>query len=76
VMGPQGKVNSTEPVYVIFVVSKTGKIKNVKVKDPVNPAIDAEAIRVVSSMPDWIPGKQNGKSVDVNMQLPIDFKIK
>jgi len=48
----------------------------VKVKDPVNPAIDAEAIRVVSSMPDWIPGKQNGKSVDVNMQLPIDFKIK
>ncbi len=74
VMGPEGKVKSTDPVYVIFVVSSTGKVKDVKVKKPVNPALDAEAIRVVSNMPDWKPGYQKGNPVDVMLELPIDFR--
>ncbi len=62
-----------DPLNVVFIVSSSGKIANVRVIKPVHPLLDAEAIRVVSAMPDWLPGKQNGKSVDVVYQLPIDF---
>lgn len=63
-------------VVVNFFVSSTGKIENVKVANTVNPALDAEAVRVVSKMPDWLPGKQNGDPVDVSYSLPIEFKLK
>jgi TonB family protein len=66
----------TEPIYVIFTVGGDGKVKNAKVKNPGSPLFDAEALRVVSSMPDWKPGRQNGKPVPVYMQLPIDFNMK
>ncbi len=46
----------TEPIYVVFTVGGDGKVKNVKVMKAVSPLFDAEAIRVVSSMPDWKPG--------------------
>jgi|WetSurMetagenome_2_1015567.scaffolds.fasta_scaffold00034_4 TonB-dependent SusC/RagA subfamily outer membrane receptor len=62
-----------EPVYVIFTVESTGKIRDIHVKSPVHPKMDAEAVRVISIMPDWKPGSQNGKAVDVIYQLPIDF---
>ena len=68
------KVN--EPVNVIFLVGSDGKVSHVKVKKSVHPLLDEEAIRVVSRMPDWIPGQQNGTPVDVYIQLPIDFMIK
>lgn len=58
-----------------FVVSKTGKISDIKVLRGIDPACDREAIRVVSSMPDWIPGKQNGRNVPVLFTLPIVFRI-
>jgi TonB family protein len=64
-----GKVN------VSFMVSKTGKIKNVEVAKSVNPALDAEAKRVISSMPDWKPGTQGGKGVDVQYMVPVEFKL-
>ena len=62
-------------VVVNFLVSSTGKIENVKVAKSVHPALDAEAVRVVSKMPDWFPGKQNGDPVDVYYSVPFEFRL-
>lgn len=67
--GIQGKV------IVQFVVGKNGSISNVKVLRSVDPSLDREAVRVVSSMPNWTPGKQNGTSVNVRYTLPVTFKL-
>jgi TonB family protein len=69
------KSKITGKVYVNFVVSSSGKVKNVVVSKSAGPALSAEAIRVISSMPDWKPGRQGGKSVDVQMQVPVEFKL-
>jgi TonB family protein len=62
-------------VVVNFLVSNTGKIENVKVAKSVHSTLDAEAVRVVSKMPDWLPGKQNGDPVDVYYSIPFEFKL-
>lgn len=62
-------------VIVQFVVSKTGAISNVNVVRGVDPSLDREAVRVVSSMPNWTPGKQNGTTVNVRYTLPVTFKL-
>ncbi|HET6557851.1 MAG TPA: TonB family protein, partial [Prolixibacteraceae bacterium] len=67
--GIQGKV------FISFVVNKEGRISNAKVMRSIDPALDQEALRVVESMPSWIPGKQNGKEVDVEYTLPVEFKF-
>ena len=64
-----GKVN------VNFIVSSTGKVKDVKVTKAVHPLLDAEARKVISNMPDWKPGSQAGKPVDVQMMVPVEFKL-
>jgi TonB family protein len=69
----KGKI--TGKVFVNFMVSSTGEIKNVQVDKSVNPLLDAEAKRVVSSMPDWKPGSQRGKPIDVQMMVPVEFKL-
>ena len=69
------KAKITGNVYVNFIVSSTGKVKNVVVSKPVLPLLDAEAKRVISSMPDWKPGSQAGKPVDVQMIVPVEFKL-
>ncbi len=61
-------------VNVSFIVSSSGKVINVKVVKSVHPLLDAEAIRVISNMPDWKPGSQNGKTVGVEYMVPVDFK--
>ena len=58
-----------------FVVDKTGKVSNVKVLRGVDKYLDAEAIRVVSSLPKFKPGKQRGKPVKVQYNVPISFKL-
>ncbi len=68
-MGEQGVV------YVKFVVNKNGSIEQVSIKQGVTDALDKEAMRVVSKMPNWIPGEQNGKKVRVSYTLPISFKL-
>jgi TonB family protein len=70
------KSKITGEVYVNFMVSKTGKVKNVVASKSASPLLNAEAIRVISSMPDWKPGSQAGKLVDVQMQVPVEFKLK
>ena len=62
-------------VVVSFVVEKDGTLSNVKIVRSVNPSLDAEALRVVEAMPDWIPGKQDGKFVRVKFNVPISFKF-
>lgn len=62
-------------VIVQFVVSKSGSISNVAVVRGVDPSLDKEAVRVVSNMPNWTPGKQNGTTVNVRYTLPVTFKL-
>jgi TonB family protein len=67
--GIQGKV------FVSFTVTKTGKLENIRVLKSVNNLLDEEAIRVITLMPVWVPGMSAGVAVDVEMTLPISFKL-
>lgn len=67
--GIQGKV------YVTFVVNKEGKVVNPKIAEGVDPSLDKEALRVVSSLPLWKPGKKDGKFVNVSYTVPINFVL-
>ena len=67
--GIQGKV------IVRFVVTNTGKIERVEILRSLDPMCDKEAIRVVRTLPPFIPGKQDGKNVSVWYTLPIIFKL-
>ena len=67
--GIQGKV------ILRFVVSAQGQVEDVKVIRSLDPYCDKEAIRVVKSLPQWIPGKQNGRNVPVYYTCPIVFKL-
>lgn len=62
-------------VTVQFVVEKDGSIGEVKVVRGKDPDLDKEAVRVVKSMPKFIPGKMNGQAVRVWYTLPINFKL-
>lgn len=62
-------------VLVSFIVNKTGEISDVRVIRGVDPLLDKEAIRVISSMPNWTPGKQNGTAVNVRYTYPITFRL-
>lgn len=63
-------------VEVNFVINRDGKVGNVRIANAVDTSLDAEAIRVISSMPDWNSGKQSGEPVDVHFTIPIQFSIK
>ena len=63
-------------VYVSFTVETDGSISNVKVLRDIGGGCGAEAMRVVMKMPKWKPGKQRGKPVRVQFNLPIEFKLK
>ena len=64
-------------VFVTFVVDKNGEIKDPNILRSAEGSknFDKEVIRVISSMPDWTPGQQDGKNVDVQFNLPINFKL-
>ena len=67
--GVQGRVVCT------FVVERDGSITDVRVIRSVDPSLDKEAVRVVKSMPKWIPGKQNGSAVRVKYTVPVTFRL-
>ncbi len=67
--GIQGKV------FVNFVVEKDGSVGAVKIARGVDPLLDQEAIRVVSELPKWEPGKQKGQAVRVSYTIPINFAL-
>lgn len=62
-------------VVVQFVVTKTGSVGEVKVVRGKDPDLDKEAVRVVKSLPKFVPGKMNGHAVNVWYTLPIQFKL-
>ncbi len=67
--GIQGKV------FVTFVVNKDGSVSNAKIARGVDASLDTEALRVVSTLPKWKPGKQRGVPVRVSYTVPISFKL-
>ena len=67
--GKQGRVT------VQFVVEKDGSISNAKVIRNVDPALDQEAVRVISEMPKWQPGMQRGEAVRVTFTVPVMFRL-
>lgn len=70
------KAKKQGKVFVNLVVNKDGFVTSVKIARGVYPSIDAEALRVVSSLPKWTPGKQKGKNVAVSYTIPISFALK
>ena len=62
-------------VIVSFVVEKDGSVSNAKVVRSINPALDAEALRVINGMPKWTPGKQNGEATRVKYVVPVNFRL-
>jgi TonB family protein len=60
-------------VYLSFVIARDGKVRDVKVLKGLGKEFDMEAVRVLSSMPDWEPGRQNGKAVNVQYTLSVSF---
>ena len=62
-------------VYVLFIVRSTGEITDIKIARSVDPSLDEEAIRTISRMPKWIPGKQGGEAVNVRYTMPLTFRL-
>ena len=73
----QARISNVQGTVVVsFIIKSTGKVEESKVVKGVEADMDAEALRVVGLMPDWQPGKQQGKAVDVAYTIPIQFKLK
>lgn len=68
--GVQGRVTCR------FLVGQDGTVSDVEILKPLDPYCDKEAVRVILSMPRWIPGRQNGEPVSVRYTVPITFRIK
>ena len=62
-------------VIVTFVVETDGSLTYFKVVRSLDPAFDKEALRVVKSMPKWIPGTENGQPIRVRYSVPVTFKL-
>ena len=62
-------------VIVAFVIQKDGSVTNARIVRSVDPELDAEALRIVKAMPNWTPGTQDGKPVDVNYTIPVVFSL-
>jgi periplasmic protein TonB len=68
--------NKKEGIVILeFTITHEGKVEQVEVIDGIYPSIDKEAVRVVSNSPDWSPGIQNGKPVDVRFVFPVVFSL-
>jgi periplasmic protein TonB len=62
-------------VYVQFVVDADGSVSDPRIARGVDPSLDKEALRVVSLLPKWKPGRQRGKPVRVSYTVPINFQL-
>jgi periplasmic protein TonB len=65
----------TGKVFILFIINQEGKVTDVELLKGADPSLDEEALRVVSGMPIWKPGKQRGKPVRVSYKIPINFKL-
>ena len=74
----KAKENAIEGTcYVSFVIDTMGKIKDIKVVKGIKGCFecDEEAKRLISIMPNWIPSKLNGKTIECKMNYPVKFKM-
>lgn len=62
-------------VIVAFVIQKDGSVTNARIVRSVDPELDAEALRIVKAMPNWTPGTQDGKPVNVRYTIPVVFSL-
>ena len=62
-------------VYVNFIIDSTGRVGHAEIQRSTQSLLNAEALKGIEAMPDWIPGKQRGKAVRVAYTLPIAFQI-
>jgi len=69
------KLKISGQVIVEFIIDTTGAVTRPSIKQGIGTGCDEEALRVVSSMPAWNPGKQDGKAVPVRMKVPIYFQL-
>jgi len=69
------EINLEGSVYVSFVVSKDGLISDVQILRGLGAGLDEEVIRVIKGMPDWNPGMQHGKNVNVRYRIPVKFNL-
>jgi len=72
----QSQINRIQgKVYVRITIAEDGSVKDPTIMRSLDTYCDKEAIRVMSSLPKWIPGKQNGANVPVYYVIPITFKL-
>lgn len=69
------EINLEGTVHVFFVIGKDGSIRDIEIRRGVGAGLDEEVVRVISIMPQWTPGIQNGKNVSVIYNLPVKFKL-
>lgn len=69
------EANIEGKVYISFLVGTDGSISDVTVMRPVHPSLDNEALRVIKSMPDWVPAENHGKKVREKMIIPVHFSL-
>lgn len=62
-------------VIVTFVIQKDGSVTEARIARSVDPELDAEALRIVKAMPNWTPGTQDGKPVNVRYTIPVVFSL-
>ncbi|MFW6371642.1 MAG: energy transducer TonB [Bacteroidota bacterium] len=62
-------------VYVSFTINKKGEVVDTEVAKGVHSTLDAEALRVLESMPKWTPGKKDGRAVNVRATVPVQFIV-
>lgn len=62
-------------VIVLFAIEKDGRVSDVRVRKGVSESLDKEAIRLISEMPNWIPGKREGVVAKTWSQIPINFNL-
>lgn len=62
-------------VIVSFIVEKSGFLTDIKIEKSVDPSLDREALRLVRSMPRWLPAKKNGVPVRVKLNVPVVFRL-
>ena len=73
---PRAKAKGiTGKVFVSFIIDREGNVTNAEILRGIGGGCDQESLRVIKAMPKWIPGKQRGKNVLVQYNLPIRFKL-
>ena len=58
-----------------FIVERDGSVSNIEILKSVHPLLDAEVVRVMSLMPNWIPGKQHGMPIRTRYSMPVTFRL-